>query len=129
MMRVAIVYKEIDTCGVSNAFERNEDDGPEGDALTYGRDDIKDGPTQKEIEQERGLGKAVEEKDLEKDASKGEEPYNAECRPASHEMIVLDNAHTDGRIARRNENVDGTMVKDAEIAFAVCAGTPPMIHA
>lgn len=64
----SIVEEEIDASSVGNAFEHNQENGPEVDALTHRGNDEENGPSEQHIYDQGGLGKAVEKEDLEEDA-------------------------------------------------------------
>ena len=50
---------------------------------------------------------------FEENACQREKPYHTKGGPASYEMIVLDDGHADGGVARCDQYVDGTVVQDA----------------
>lgn len=111
MFRLLVMDKVIDTRGIGNAFEYDENDGSKIYALTYRRNDIEDGPSKQQIEQERGLCQSFEEKNLEEDACERKEPDDSEGCPTCHKVIVFDDCHADGCITGGDEHVYRTMVQ------------------
>lgn len=127
VLGIAVVDEEIDTRGVGYTFEHDQYNRPEVDAFTHRWDDEEDGPSEQHIDDQRGLGKAVEKEDLEEDAGERQEPDDAKCCPSGHEVMVFDDAHADRSVARSNEHIDRTMVEDAECPFVAGIGFAPMV--
>lgn len=113
VLRLFVVHKEIDACGVGDAFEHYQYDGPEVDAFAYGGDDVEYWPPQQQVEDEGGFGKALEKKDLEEDACQRYEPDDTEGYPTGNKVIVFDDCHADRGVARSDEQIDGAMVQYA----------------